>query len=64
MTDNRALRRALQIERKTRKLYARRLRGLMTPNVYEEFVRVCRAEAFTGCEVQSLAKESAAVGDG
>lgn len=45
MTKNRALRRALQIERKTRKLYARRLRELMTPNAYEEFARVCQGEA-------------------
>lgn len=56
MTDNRALRRALQIERMTRKLYARRLRQLMTSRAYEEFIRVCQAEAVTGCEVQRLAK--------
>ncbi|MCK1402333.1 hypothetical protein IVB45_20760 [Bradyrhizobium sp. 4] len=44
--DNRALRRALQIERCTRKLLAKRLRGFMPPAEYARFIEVCRDEAF------------------
>jgi hypothetical protein len=56
MKDDRALRRALQIERSVRKLCERRLRELLTPDVFEEFRRFCRAESLAGCEVQRLAK--------
>ena len=43
--DNRALRRALQIERITRKQFARRLRSMLKRTEYDEFLRICRAEA-------------------
>jgi len=54
--DDRALRRALQVERSIRKQYERRLRELMQRDAFEEFRRVCQAESITRCEVQGSAK--------
>jgi hypothetical protein len=48
MSDDRALRRALQIERATRKLFAVRLRSLMAPDAYSEFTRFCREKVYAG----------------
>lgn len=50
--DNRGLRRALQIERETRRLYAARLRGLLSKSEYSRFLEFCRAEAFARCELK------------
>jgi phosphopantetheinyl transferase (holo-ACP synthase) len=61
--DNRALLRALRIERAIRKLCERHLRRLMTSREYDEFRSFCRAESLAGCEVQSLAKLTAEAGD-
>lgn len=54
--DNRALLRALRIERETRRLYARRLRRLLGHRAYAEFSEICRTEAFARCDVPGLAK--------
>lgn len=42
-TDVRALKRALQIERATRKLYAKRLASIMPSSAWAEFKEVCQA---------------------
>lgn len=56
MTENRALVRALQIERATRKLCERRLRELMTHAEFGSFQRFCR-ETSVGC-VRHLARKT------
>lgn len=61
--DNRALRRALQLERITRKLFARRLRGILKRPEYEQFVRICQAEAIARCDLPSLANVTVEAGD-
>lgn len=48
--DNRALRRALAIERISRKMLARRLRGFMRPADYENYLKFVRSEA--DCEMR------------
>ncbi|MCK1619552.1 hypothetical protein IVA96_23845 [Bradyrhizobium sp. 159] len=59
--DNRALRRALQIERITRKQFARRLRSMLKRTEYDEFLRICRAEAIE--MTAHLANVTVEVGD-
>jgi hypothetical protein len=54
--DNRALVRALRVERALRKLYERSLREMMAVDDFEKFRRFCRATSIAGCEVQRLAK--------
>jgi hypothetical protein len=57
MTDDRALRRALQIERATRNLYEKRLRELMTPHEFAECRRICRGMALAGCDEPNPGKD-------
>ncbi len=63
MSDNRALRRALKVERSMRRLYERRLRDLLARAAFEEFRRVCRAESVAGCLTDDLAKVTTEAGD-
>lgn len=53
MSDDRALRRALYIERRTVKMYERKLRDLLNHQAYSDFRQFCRREAIAGCEANS-----------
>ncbi|MCK1553133.1 hypothetical protein IVB11_29865 [Bradyrhizobium sp. 177] len=55
-TDNRALHRALAIERISRKLLARRLRGFMKPADFENYLEFVRSEAAARCGMPARAK--------
>jgi hypothetical protein len=48
MNDDRALVRALRIERASRKMCEQRLRALMAPDEYAKFLRFCRAKVHAG----------------
>ncbi|MCK1711241.1 MULTISPECIES: hypothetical protein [unclassified Bradyrhizobium] len=59
--DNRALRRALNIEREMRKLLERRLRELLQKD-YEQFLKVCQLHSQREADLR-LIKLSAAIED-
>ncbi|MGY4289907.1 hypothetical protein ACVWXO_009173 [Bradyrhizobium sp. LM2.7] len=60
--DNRALRRALNIEREMRKMLERRLRELVPQKDYEQFLKVCQLHSQREADLR-LTKLSAAIED-
>ena len=61
MNDDRALLRALRVERATNKLYSKRLRALMTPDAYPDFKQFCRVTVHAGCESSKPADDDQVV---
>lgn len=62
VSNDRAMLRALRIERSMRKLYERRLRELMERRAFEAFRTFCRDASRTGCPASEAAKMT--TGDG
>lgn len=60
--DNHALRRALNIERETRKLLEKKLREVLPQDDYEQFLKFCRVHSQREADVR-MAKASGAIGD-